>query len=160
MRLMLKGPSRCRNNFPVSKITSSDEMTITAELANGQVYVLSSAWLHGEANAAEEGTVDLLEFHGEEWGLPVMKELELKKPITAHGETLSVLEFDEPTGKDVRELGYPYQMNQDESVKLLAHVVSKYIVRLAKVPQSSVDQMSPADLNAAAWLVAGFFLQA
>ena len=51
-----------------------------------------------------------------------MKELELKKPIIAHGETLSVLEFDEPTG--------------------------------------SVDQMSPADLNAAAWLVAGFFLQA
>lgn len=47
-------------------------------------------------------------------------------------------------------------MNQDESVRLLAHVVSKYIVRLAKVPQSSVDQMSPADLNAAAWLVAGF----
>ena len=35
-----------------------------------------------------------------------MKELELKKPIIAHGETLSVLEFDEPTGKDVRELGY------------------------------------------------------
>ena len=34
-----------------------------------------------------------------------MKELELKKPIIAHGETLSVLEFDEPTGKDVRELG-------------------------------------------------------
>ncbi|HIA3785521.1 TPA: phage tail assembly protein [Escherichia coli] len=89
-----------------------------------------------------------------------MKELELKKPIIAHGETLSVLEFDEPTGKDVRELGYPYQMNQDESVRLLAHAVSKYIVRLAKVPQSSVDQMSPADLNAAAWLVAGFFLQA
>ncbi|MBJ4267127.1 phage tail assembly protein, partial [Salmonella enterica subsp. enterica serovar London] len=53
-----------------------------------------------------------------------------------------------------------YQMNQDESVRLLAHVVSKYIVWLAKVPQSSVDQMSPADLNAAAWLVAGFFLQA
>ena len=52
-----------------------------------------------------------------------MKELELKKPIIAHGETLSVLEFDEPTGKDVRELGYPYQMNQDESVRLLAHVV-------------------------------------
>lgn len=58
------------------------------------------------------------------------------------------------------DVGYPYQMNQDESVRLLAHVVSKYIVRLAKVPQSSVDQMSPADLNAAAWLVAGFFLQA
>ncbi|MCV5554687.1 phage tail assembly protein, partial [Escherichia coli] len=43
---------------------------------------------------------------------------------------------------------------------LLGRVVSKYIVRLARVPQSSVDQMAPADLNAAAWLVAGFFLQA
>ena len=89
-----------------------------------------------------------------------MKELELKKPIIAHGETLSVLEFDEPTGKDVRELGYPYQMNQDESVRLLAHIIAKYIVRLANVPLSTVDQMKPGDLNSAGWLVAGFFLQA
>lgn len=88
-----------------------------------------------------------------------MQELELGYPITAHGETLSVLEFNEPTGKDVRELGYPYQMNQDESIKLQAHIIAKYIVRLANVPLSTVDQMSPGDLNAAGWLVAGFFLQ-
>ena len=31
-----------------------------------------------------------------------MKELELKHPVTAHGETIRVLEFNEPTGKDVR----------------------------------------------------------
>lgn len=88
-----------------------------------------------------------------------MQELELNHPITAHGETLSVLEFNEPTGKDVRELGYPYQMNQDESIKLQAHIIAKYIVRLANVPLSTVDQMSPGDLNAAGWLVVGFFLQ-
>lgn len=88
-----------------------------------------------------------------------MQELELGHPITAHGETLSVLEFNEPTGKDVRELGYPYQMNQDESIKLQAHIIAKYIVRLANVPLSTVDQMSHGDLNAAGWLVAGFFLQ-
>ena len=88
-----------------------------------------------------------------------MQELELNHPITAHGETLSVLEFNDPTGKDVRELGYPYQMNQDESIKLQAHIIAKYIVRLANVPLSTVDQMSPGDLNAAGWLVAGFFLQ-
>ncbi|WP_407438669.1 phage tail assembly protein [Lelliottia sp.] len=88
-----------------------------------------------------------------------MKELELKHPVTAHGETVSVLEFNEPTGKDVRELGYPYQMNQDESIKLQAHIIAKYIVKLASVPLSTVDQMSPGDLNAAGWLVAGFFLQ-
>jgi hypothetical protein len=88
-----------------------------------------------------------------------MKELELNKPVTAHGETISVLEFTEPTGKDVRELGYPYQMNQDESIKLHAHIIAKYIVKLANVPLSTVDQMSPGDLNSAGWLVAGFFLQ-
>ena len=87
-----------------------------------------------------------------------MKELELNHPVTAHGETVSVLEFNEPTGKDVRELGYPYQMNHDESIKLQAHIIAKYIVKLASVPLSTVDQMSPADLNSAGWLVAGFFL--
>lgn len=89
-----------------------------------------------------------------------MSELALAKPIPAHGETLHVLEFSDPTGRDVRELGFPYQMNQDESIKLQAHIVARYVSRLAKVPLSSVDEMSPADLNAAGWLVAGFFLQA
>ncbi|WGP03903.1 phage tail tube protein [Salmonella enterica subsp. enterica serovar Adelaide] len=61
-----KVTAKVPKNFPVDKITSSDVMTITSELANGQVYVLSNAWLHGEANHnPEEGTVDL-EFHGEE----------------------------------------------------------------------------------------------
>ncbi|GAB0645611.1 phage tail assembly protein [Leclercia adecarboxylata] len=89
-----------------------------------------------------------------------MKEMVLNHPVSAHGETISVLEFKEPTGKDVRELGYPYQMNQDESIKLQAHIIAKYIVRLAEVPLSTVDQMTPGDLNTAGWLVAGFFLQA
>ncbi len=62
-----------------------------------------------------------------------MKEMVLNHPVSAHGETISVLEFKEPTGKDVRELGYPYQMNQDESIKLQAHIIAKYIVRLAEV---------------------------
>ncbi|MGX2008330.1 phage tail tube protein, partial [Enterobacter asburiae] len=48
------------------KLMDSDQMTITAELANGMVYVLSEAFQFGEANHnAEEGTVDL-EFHGSE----------------------------------------------------------------------------------------------
>lgn len=61
-----KVTAKVPKSFPVDKITSSDVMTITSELANDQVYVLSNAWLHGEANHnPEEGTVDL-EFHGEE----------------------------------------------------------------------------------------------
>jgi len=61
-----KGTFKVPKNFPINKLTTSDQMTITSELANGMVYVLSSAWLHGEANHnAEEGTADL-EFHGQE----------------------------------------------------------------------------------------------
>lgn len=61
----IKGTYKVPKGFPVDKIISSDNMTATAELANGMVYVLRAAWLHGEADFnAEEGTVDL-EFHGE-----------------------------------------------------------------------------------------------
>ncbi|MGV3345298.1 phage tail assembly protein [Enterobacteriaceae bacterium LUAb1] len=88
------------------------------------------------------------------------QELTLSKPIIAHGEKLHVLVFSEPTGRDVREIGYPYQMNEDGSVKLLSQVVAKYIVKLCGIPLSSVDDMLPADLNTAGWVVAGFFLQA
>lgn len=62
----VKGTFKVPKDFPISKITSSDSMTITTELANGMVYVLSNSWLHGEANHnPEEGTVDA-EFHGTE----------------------------------------------------------------------------------------------
>lgn len=53
-------------DFPIDKITTADTMTITAEFANGKVYVLVNAHLNGEANYnPEDGSVDL-EFHGEE----------------------------------------------------------------------------------------------
>lgn len=60
----IKGTFKVPQDFPLDKITSSENMTATAELANGWVYVLRECWLHGEADFnAEEGTVDL-EFHG------------------------------------------------------------------------------------------------
>lgn len=62
----IKGTFKVPADFPIQKITTSETMTITAELANGKVYVLSGAWLSGEANhSAEEGTAEL-EFHAEE----------------------------------------------------------------------------------------------
>ena len=51
-------------NFPIDKLQSSVDMTITAELANGKVYTLSDAFLKGEPSAkGEDGTVEL-EFGG------------------------------------------------------------------------------------------------
>ncbi|HEJ8089450.1 TPA: phage tail tube protein [Serratia liquefaciens] len=62
----VKGTFKVPKAFPINKLVTSTDMTITAELANGMVYVLGSAWLSGEANHnPEEGTADL-EFHGEE----------------------------------------------------------------------------------------------
>lgn len=60
----IKGTFKVPEGFPIDKITSSDAMTATAELANGMVYTLRECWLHGEGNFnSEEGTADL-EFHG------------------------------------------------------------------------------------------------
>lgn len=60
----IKGTFKVPGGFPIDKITTSETMTATAELANGMVYVLRGAWLSGEASFnAEEGIADL-EFHG------------------------------------------------------------------------------------------------
>lgn len=62
----IKITAKVPKTFPFDKIVKSNSMTVTAELANGLVYVLSNAWLSGESNFnAEDGTIDV-EFHGQE----------------------------------------------------------------------------------------------
>lgn len=47
-------------NFPLKALTEGTDMTITAELKNGKVYVLSGAYLVDEPSVnGEEGTIDL-----------------------------------------------------------------------------------------------------
>ncbi|ELP25061.1 Phage tail tube protein [Pantoea agglomerans 299R] len=62
----IKLTAKVPKGFPREKIIDSDTMTITAELANGDVYVLSNAWVEGELNHnPEDGTVDC-QFNGQE----------------------------------------------------------------------------------------------
>lgn len=62
----IKLTAKVPKGFPRDKIINSDDMTITAELANGDVYVLSNAHVEGELNYnPEDGTMDV-EFTGEE----------------------------------------------------------------------------------------------
>jgi hypothetical protein len=82
----------------------------------------------------------------------------LAAPIQAHGAEVDVLTLRRPTGKDVRELGFPYKLGGDESVVLSTEVIAKYISRLAAIPMSSVDQLEPSDMNDLGWVIAGFFL--
>jgi Phage tail tube protein. len=62
----IKGTYAVPKDFPINKLMDSDDMTATAELANGWVYVLSDAFVVGECDLkADEGTVDI-EFNGTE----------------------------------------------------------------------------------------------
>ena len=85
----------------------------------------------------------------------------LSKPIKAHGEELVELVLSEPTAKDVRELGYPFMAvpgaNGVAEPKLYPDIGAKYIVRLAKIPMSSVDQLTPGDLFVLHSEICGFF---
>lgn len=48
-----------QNDFPIDKLKQTD-LTVTAELANGWVYTLQSAWLSGEVNLnPSDGNVTL-----------------------------------------------------------------------------------------------------
>ncbi len=47
-------------DFPVAKLKAGTDMTVTAELANGKTYVLSSAYLVEEPEySTEDGTTEL-----------------------------------------------------------------------------------------------------
>lgn len=85
----------------------------------------------------------------------------LSRPIKAHGDEVTELTLSEPTAKDVRELGYPFMAiagaNGVAEPKLYPDIGAKYISRLAKIPMSSVDQLTPGDLFVLHSEVCGFF---
>lgn len=85
--------------------------------------------------------------------------IKLSKPVKAHGEEVSELTLREPTTKDVRELGFPYAVALSEQNRIVfdAAVVAKYLVKLAGVPLSSIDQLSLPDFQALQGVVQGFF---
>ncbi|RIJ06060.1 phage tail assembly protein [Achromobacter sp. K91] len=84
---------------------------------------------------------------------------DLAKPIKAHNDELRSLSLRSLTPADARAVkALPYYVAPDESVRIEPEAASKYIVRMAGIPLSSVDQLDMADFNALAWKVAGFFL--
>lgn len=86
-------------------------------------------------------------------------EYKLNVPINAHGEELQALQIRRPTTQEVRAIkALPYKIDKNEDVSLDMDVACKYLAVCAGIPQSSVDQLDLADLNALAWLVAGFFM--
>jgi hypothetical protein len=87
----------------------------------------------------------------------------LTKPIKAHGDEVSSLTLREPTAEDVMEIGYPYLIvtgdDKSEAIELRPKIVGRYVVKLAKIPLSSVKEMSIPDLQTMQAVVMGFFGQ-
>lgn len=79
-------------------------------------------------------------------------------PIVAGEETIAQITLRRPTGKDVRELGYPYKLGADQAVTIQAGIVAAFISRLADIPPSYVDRLDPVDFNTLGFEVIGFFL--
>ncbi len=88
--------------------------------------------------------------------------VELTTPIQAHGEEVHALTLRPPLGKDIRVIGFPFAMASvggDTETRFDAKVISRYVVELAGVPLSSVDQLSAADWVEVMGAVTSFFGQ-
>jgi hypothetical protein len=86
-------------------------------------------------------------------------EHKLNVPIKAHGEELQVLDIRRPTTQEVRAIKVlPYRIDKSDEVSLDMDAACKYLAVCAAIPQSSVEQLDLSDLNALAWMIAGFFL--
>ena len=81
----------------------------------------------------------------------------LSKPIQAHDKEVSALTLRDLTAKDIRVLGFPFTITKDGAVAPDSAIIARYVVTLAAIPTSSVDQMAPADFMAVTEAVMGFF---
>lgn len=86
-----------------------------------------------------------------------MMELQLSKPITAHGETLHVLEMREPTYEEVEKFGIPFGYGPGGEMKIDTRSALQYLPVLAGVPRSSAAQMSLKDVFIASMKIVSFF---
>ncbi|MEN4524919.1 phage tail assembly protein [Pantoea agglomerans] len=86
-----------------------------------------------------------------------MSELQLSKPITAHGETIHVLELREPTFDEIELIGFPFTIGSEGNIKIDSSVSLRYIPVLAGVPRSSASQMAKIDIFKASMTILGFF---
>ena len=84
----------------------------------------------------------------------------LRKPIEAHGKTLTSLTLREPEGGDVMDLGAPMSIETSGGKAVMRPdlgVVGAYISRLGDIPLSSVRKLHPVDLSKAAGWLNDFF---
>lgn len=93
-----------------------------------------------------------------------MSKITLSRPVKAHGNDVTVLEFREPTGDDILACGMPFNVSQrtdGTSLQIMDMPATyAYIVALAGIPMSSAKAMKAPDVIKAYGAIAGFFGEA
>jgi len=91
----------------------------------------------------------------------VVRSIKLTRPVMAHGEKTETLEFIEPTGADIADIGLPvvfdFSINPPRPT-FDAAVMTQMIAQLARVPTSAVRQLTSKDWTRAAWAIGSFFM--
>lgn len=85
----------------------------------------------------------------------------LIKPVQAHGEIVKMLEFREPTGKDIENCGLPCYIDFSGATPrpvINPIPMSAMLSALAAVPPSTIRSLHPKDWTNCAWSLAGFFI--
>ena len=74
-------------------------------------------------------------------------QFELKDKITVAGKEVGVVELREPNTRDVRELGYPFNISAAGDMDMNLKVIGKYIVRCSNLSDGDLDKMSIGEFN-------------
>lgn len=82
----------------------------------------------------------------------------LNKPVerTTGKGTIEKLKFQEPSAKDLDELGYPFRL-VDGGMHPISDVLTKYVSSLSGEILPDIRKMSVPDLFAAHMVIMGFF---
>lgn len=86
---------------------------------------------------------------------------ELSKPIEAHGSSMLLLTFREPTARDLLSIGNPVIFDPISDPPKILHDekrMNAMMSLLAGVPPSSIASMSPRDWVTCAWGLTPFFV--
>lgn len=86
----------------------------------------------------------------------------LSTPIQAHGEEVTELDLREPTAEDVIALGYPYLIiisgdDDSQAMEIRPKIIARYIAKLAGIPPSAINKVTPGDFSRLTGAVMGFF---
>lgn len=84
----------------------------------------------------------------------------LQTPVKTPRGMEAALTLRPMTAKDLRQGGYPFVIRPDGGTEIQAAAVANLIAALASVPQAVVDGLTPADFNACAMAIMGFFTPA